>query len=152
MLIPSVEQSDSDIYIYIYIYMYMYIYIYIQFSCSVMSNSFRAHGLQHNWLTCPSQSLLKLMSIESMMPSNHLILCGPPFWILFHYRLLQDIEYSSLCYTVGPCCSPILYIVECAYVNPKLLTYLPRDCSLTSCYLPQKEVEDFRPIPAGPQD
>ena len=26
-----------------------------------------------------SQSLLKLMSIESMMPSNHLILCCPPF-------------------------------------------------------------------------
>ena len=25
---------------------------------------------------CPSQSLYKLMSIESMMPSNHLILCG----------------------------------------------------------------------------
>ena len=24
------------------------------------------------------------------------------FQILFHYRLLQDIEYSSLCYTVGP--------------------------------------------------
>ena len=23
------------------------------------------------------------------------------FQILFHYRLLQDIEYSSLCYTVG---------------------------------------------------
>ena len=22
---------------------------------------------------------------------------------LFHYGLLQDIEYSSLCYTVGPC-------------------------------------------------
>ena len=21
----------------------------------------------------------------------------------FHYRLLQDIEYSSVCYTVGPC-------------------------------------------------
>ena len=26
-----------------------------------------------------SQSLLKLMSIESVMPSNHLILCRPPF-------------------------------------------------------------------------
>ena len=25
------------------------------------------------------------------------------FQILFRYRLLQDIEYSSLCYTVGPC-------------------------------------------------
>ena len=26
-----------------------------------------------------SQSLLKLMSIELVMPSNHLILCQPPF-------------------------------------------------------------------------
>ena len=26
-----------------------------------------------------SQSVLKLMSIESVMPSNHLILCYPPF-------------------------------------------------------------------------
>ena len=25
------------------------------------------------------------------------------FQILFPYRLLQNIEYSSLCYTVGPC-------------------------------------------------
>ena len=33
--------------------------------------------------------------------------------ILFHYRLLQDTEYSSLCYTVGPCCLCILYIVVC---------------------------------------
>ena len=24
------------------------------------------------------------------------------FQTLFHYRLLQDIEYNSLCYTVGP--------------------------------------------------
>ena len=26
------------------------------------------------------------------------------FHIFFHYRVLQDIEYSSLCYTVGFCC------------------------------------------------
>ena len=32
------------------------------------------------------------------------------FQILFPYRLLQNIEYSSLCYTVGPCFS-ILYSV-----------------------------------------
>ena len=25
------------------------------------------------------------------------------FQIIFHYRLLQDTEYSSQCYTVGPC-------------------------------------------------
>ena len=44
-----------------------------------MSNSLRPHGLQHTRLLCPSisWSLLKLMSIESVMPSNHLILCPP---------------------------------------------------------------------------
>ena len=35
------------------------------------------------------------------------------FQIIFHYRLLQDTEYSSLCYTVGPCCLSILHIVVC---------------------------------------
>ena len=44
-----------------------------------MSDSLWPHGLQHARLPCPSLSscLLKLMSIESMMPSNHLILCRP---------------------------------------------------------------------------
>ena len=33
--------------------------------------------------------------------------------ILFHCGLSQDIEYSSLCYTIGPCCLSILHIVVC---------------------------------------
>ena len=34
---------------------YVYIYIYsVQFSCSVMSDSLRPHGLQHARLPCPS--------------------------------------------------------------------------------------------------
>ena len=33
------------------------------------------------------------------------------FYILFHYSLSQDTEYSSLCYTVRPCCLSILYII-----------------------------------------
>ena len=52
-----------------------------QFSHSVVSDSLQPHGLQHASLPCPSitnaQSLLKLMSIESVMPFNHLVLCGP---------------------------------------------------------------------------
>ena len=49
------------------------------FSHRVMSDSLRPHGLQHSRPPCPSPtpSLLKLMSIESVMPSNHLILCHP---------------------------------------------------------------------------
>ena len=52
----------------------------VQFSCSFMSDSLQALGLQHTRLPCPitnSWSLLKLMSIELVMPSNHLILCCP---------------------------------------------------------------------------
>ena len=33
------------------------------------------------------------------------------FHILFNYGLSYDIEYSSLCYTVRPCCLSILYIL-----------------------------------------
>ena len=33
------------------------------------------------------------------------------FYILFHYGLLQDIEYSSLCNIVGPCCLSIARII-----------------------------------------
>ena len=44
-----------------------------------MSDSWRPHELQHARLPCPSSPprLLKLISIESVMPSNHLILCHP---------------------------------------------------------------------------
>ena len=43
-----------------------------------MCNSLQPHGLQQASLSITSsQSLLKLMSIESVMPSNHLILCRP---------------------------------------------------------------------------
>ena len=52
----------------------------VQFSHSVMSNSLRPHGFQHNRLPCPSRTrsaCSNSMSIESVMPSNHLILCRP---------------------------------------------------------------------------
>ena len=44
-----------------------------------MSDSLRPVGLQHARPSCPlpTLSLLKLMSIESVMSSNHLILCPP---------------------------------------------------------------------------
>ena len=50
-----------------------------QFSCSVVSDSatpWRAARQASLSITNP-WSLLKLMSIESVMPSNHLILCHP---------------------------------------------------------------------------
>ena len=50
------------------------------FSCQVMSYSLQPHGLQHTRLPCPSLSpvsSLKFLSIESMVLSNHPIVCCP---------------------------------------------------------------------------
>ena len=50
----------------------------VPFSCSVVSDSLRPHELQQASLSITnSRSLLKHMSIESVMPSSHLILCRP---------------------------------------------------------------------------
>ena len=52
----------------------------VQFSCSVVSNSLRppmTAVCQASLSITNSQSLLKLMSIESVIPSSHLILCHP---------------------------------------------------------------------------
>ena len=52
---------------------------YVQFSCSVMSSSVAPWTAAHKAslsITNP-QSLLKLMSTKSVMPSNHLTLCHP---------------------------------------------------------------------------
>ena len=63
----------------------------VQFSRSVMSRLFAtpwtaAH--QASLSISNSRSLLKLMSIESVMPSNHLILCCPLF--------LQSLIFPSI--------------------------------------------------------
>ena len=51
----------------------------VQFSRTVVSDTLWLHGLKHARLPCPSPAPEdhKLMSIESVMPSNHLILCCP---------------------------------------------------------------------------
>ena len=53
----------------------------VQFSCSDESDSLGPHGLHHARLPCPLPMLRacsnSCMSIELVMPSNHLILCRP---------------------------------------------------------------------------
>ena len=49
----------------------------VQFSYSVMSDSATQWTAAHQISLSNSQNLLKLMSIESVMPSNYLILCHP---------------------------------------------------------------------------
>ena len=80
MLVSAIQHCKSVIYIYIHIYIYIYIYNILLslplppyptpllFSHSVVSDSLQPRGLQQARHLC-------LLEFESMMPSNHLILC-----------------------------------------------------------------------------
>ena len=81
----------------------------VQFIRSVVSDFFWPHGLQHTRPSCPSPtpSLLKLMSIESVMPSNHLILYCPLFLLSSIFSsirvFLQEVsKYWSFRFNISP--------------------------------------------------
>ena len=59
-----------------------------------MSDSLRPHGLKHARLPCssPTPRVCSLMSTESVMPSNHLVLCHP---LLFLHSLFPSIRVFS---------------------------------------------------------
>ena len=63
-----------------------------------MSDSLQPHGLQHIRPPCPHdiQSWLKLMSIESMMPSDHLILCHPLHFLLSIFPRIRVFSNDSV--------------------------------------------------------
>ena len=76
-----------------------------QFSHSVMSNSLQPHGLQHARPHCSSshsQSLLTLMSIESVMPSKHLILCRPLLLPLSTFASIRVFSNESVLHIRWP--------------------------------------------------
>ena len=67
----------------------------VQLSCSVMWDSATPWAAAHqaSLSITNSRSLLKLMSIESVMPSNHFILCCPLFlppWIPPRIRVFSN--------------------------------------------------------------
>ena len=58
------------------------------------------------------------------------------FQIIFHNRLFQEIEYSSLCYTVGPCCLSILYKISPSLVFANVTIRKFKILSLLSMIFP----------------
>ena len=71
-----------------------------------MSHSLWPHGLQHARLLCPSPSpsLLKFMSIELVMPSNHLILCHPLLLLPSIFPSIRVFSKESVLYIRWPKC------------------------------------------------
>jgi len=80
----------------------------VQFSHSVMSDPLQPHGLQHTRLFITnSRSLLKLISIESVLASNHLIPLSPSpaFSFSQHQGLFQGVnslhQYWSFSFNIS---------------------------------------------------
>ena len=75
--------------------------IYICCCCSAVSDTLQPHRLlmhQASWSFTISLSLFKLMHIESVMPSNHLILCFPLLLLPSIFPSTKDFsEESVLC-------------------------------------------------------
>ena len=88
----------------------------VQFSRSVMSNSATAGAATHLAFLCitNSQSLLKLMCIESVMPFNHLFLCHP----LLHPPSIFPISGSFPMSQLFPSGGQIIEVLASASVFP----------------------------------
>ena len=65
------------------------------------------------------------------------------FQILFPFRLLQNTEQSSLCYTVGPCRLSILNIVVCTCQSQSPNLSLPQLSPLVTLSLFSMSVSLF---------
>ena len=92
----------------------------------------------HDWAT-EQQQLCSLQVQSKVIPWYTYI--PTLFQILFPYRLLQNIEYYSVCYIVGPCRLLILYTVVCVwcvytwYVLDKAGDFLEPHCPLSVQWL-----------------
>ena len=98
----------------------------VQFSLSVVSDSLRPHGLQHgrpSLFITNSWRMLKLMSIESVMPSNYLILCCPPL--------------------LPPSIFPSIRVFSNESV---LLIRWPKDWSFSFSISPSNDIQDWFPL------
>ena len=75
------------------------------FSHSVVSDFLRPHGPQHARLPCPfpPPRICSLMSIESVMPSNHLVFCHP-LLLPSIFPSLRVFSMSQLifCFSISP--------------------------------------------------
>ena len=96
----------------------------VQFSCSVVSYSLWPHGLQHvsSLSIFNSWSLLKFMSIELVMPSNHLILCCPLFLLPSIFPSIRVFSNESVLNIRWPKCWSFSFSISPSNEYPGLIS------------------------------
>ena len=100
----------------------------VQFSRSVISDSSRPHGVQHARRPCPLPApgvILKLMSIKSVMPSNHLIVCHPLLLLPSIFPSSRVFSKESVLCIRWPKFKTLTFKSICAHINQKDLAWTP---------------------------
>ena len=117
-------------------------FLFVLFSCQAMSDSSPPHGLQHASLPCPlpfPRVCPKFMSVESVMPSNHLILCLYllpsvfPSIRVFSSESAVHIrcpKYWSLSFSIGPFSEFIVALLAVQGILKSLLQHQSLKASL----------------------
>ena len=97
----------------------------VQFSRSVVSDSATpwTAACQGSLFITSSQSLLKLMSIELMMPSNHLILCHPFFLLPSIFSSLRVFSNESILRIRWPKYSSFSFSISPSKEHPGLISF-----------------------------
>ena len=97
------------------------------FSCSPLSDSLRLHGLQHTVFPATiSPRLLKFKSIESVMSSNHLILCHPLLLLPSIFPSIRVFYNESALHIRWPKCWSFNFNISPSNEHPGLI-YLRMD-------------------------
>ena len=97
----------------------------VHFSRSVVSNSFRPHEPQHqaSLSITSSWSPPKPMSIESVMPSNHLILCCPLLLLPSIFPSIRVFSSESVLHIRWPKCWSFSFSIAPSSEHPGLISF-----------------------------
>ena len=96
----------------------------VQFSHSVVFNSLRPlEACQVSLSITNSQSLPKLMSIESVMPSNHLILCQPLLLLPSIFPSIKVFSNESLLHIRWPKYCSFSFNISPSNEHPGLISF-----------------------------
>ena len=93
-------------------------------SCVWLFETPQTEACQASWSITNSESLLKLMSIESVIPSNHLILCCPFLLLPSIFPSIRVFSIEAVGQSIGASASPSVLPVNIQGWFPSGLTGL----------------------------